>query len=59
MLIAIHLNPSNARAHMELGNALEILGEREKAMAELQKALQLDQSLGLAKQKLEELQAKN
>ena len=44
---------------MELGNALEILGEREKAMAELQKALQLDQSLGLAKRKLEELRAKD
>ena len=59
MLFAIHLNPGNARAHMELGNALEVLGEREKAMAELQKALQLDQSLGLAKRKLEEIRAKD
>lgn len=57
-MLAIQLNPSNARAYMELANALEILGEREKATAELQKALQLDPSLGLAKQKLKELQAK-
>lgn len=58
-MLAIHLNPSNARAHMELGNALEILGEREKAMAELKKALQLDQNLGVAERKLEELRAKD
>jgi tetratricopeptide (TPR) repeat protein len=47
--------PSHAGAHWRLGQALELEGKKAEAIAELQTALKLDQSLAGAKKDLKRL----
>ena len=55
LLAAVKLSPSHAPAHLELGNTYEALGNIQHAVTSLQKAVQLDQSLSVARQKLNSL----
>lgn len=55
LLAAVRLSPSHAHAHFELGNAYEALGNTRQAVTSLQRAVNLDQTLAVARQKLDSL----
>jgi tetratricopeptide (TPR) repeat protein len=55
---AIALSPSFARAHYELGSALDQAGQLRQAAAELEKSLQLDPQLASAHYRLGQICAK-
>ncbi len=53
--MAVRLSPSHASAHMELGLAHEQLGWRQRALRHLEKAIELDSTLTIAREKLRNL----
>ena len=55
---AIALDPAGARAHMNLGNALLAVGQRERATAAYARAVQLDPTSAYARQRLADVTAR-
>jgi Tfp pilus assembly protein PilF len=55
---AVALDSNLAEAHMELGNVLEMRGQREAARGELERAVQLDPKLSAAYYRLAQVYRK-
>lgn len=55
LLLAVKTSPKHSRAHYELGNTLNELGEKRKARHHYEVAVQLDPSLYLANTRIREL----
>ena len=53
LLAATSLSPDHSLAYIELGNAYEQLGDMKRATTAFEKALRLDETLTVVKQKLD------